>query len=123
MKTPSGQVGVSRPKVTLMMIMCGIVGAVSAGAVSAATTDEDVPTMTVRYSPSSLDTDQGAKVLYRRLVSAAVEVCPQYGGNPRWVTDAVRHCREQAIANAVFKINNPRLAAVHATNAKNGKNG
>jgi UrcA family protein len=118
-KNTSGQVGVSRPKVTLMMIMAGIVGAVSAGAVSAATTDEDVPTMTVRYNPSSLETDQGAKALYRRLVNAAVEVCPQYGST-RWVTDAVRHCRELAIANAVFKINNPRLAAVHATNAKNG---
>ena len=120
MKTSSGQVGVSRPKVTLMMIMCGIVGAVSAGAVSAATTDEDVLTTSVRYSPSSLETEQGAKALYRRLVNAAVEVCPQYGGNPHFVSGAVRHCREQAIANAVFKINNPRLAAVHASNAKNG---
>ena len=63
---------------------------------------------------------KGAKALYRRLVNAAAEVCPQYGGNPHFVTGAVRHCREQAIANAVFKINNPRLAAVHATNAKNG---
>ncbi len=118
-KSTSDQVGVSRPKVTLMMILCGIVGAASAGAVSAATPDEDVPTMTVRYSPSSLETEQGAKALYRRLVNAAAEVCPQYG-NSRWVTDAVRHCRDQAIADAVFKINNPRLAAVHATNAKNG---
>jgi UrcA family protein len=118
-KTTSGHVRVSRPKVTLMMIMCGIVGAVSAGAVSAAATDDDVPAVTVRYNPSSLETEQGAKALYRRLVNAAVEVCPQFG-NPRWVTDAVRHCREQAIANAVFKINNPRLAAVYATNAKNG---
>jgi len=100
------------------MIMCGIVGAVSAGAVSAATPDEDVYTMTVRYSASSLETEQGTKALYRRLVAAAVEVCPSY--DPHWVTDAVRHCRQQAIANAVFKINNPRLAAVHATNAKNG---
>jgi UrcA family protein len=119
-KTTYGQVGVSRPKVTLMMIICGMVGAVSAGAVSAATTGDEVPTMTVRYSPSSLETDQGAKALYRRLLNAAVDVCPQYGGNPHWVSDAVRHCREQAIANAVFKINNPRLAAVHATSAKNG---
>ena len=61
----------------------------------------------------------GRQALYRRLVNAAVEVCPQYG-SPRFVTDAVRHCREQAIANAVFKIDNPRLVAVHATNAKNG---
>ena len=120
MKTSSGQVGVSRPKVTLMMIMCGIVGAVSAGAVSAATADEDVLSMTVRYRPSSLDTEQGAKVLYRRLVNAAVEVCPQFGANPHFVSSAVRHCREQAIADAVFKINNPRLAAVHASSAKNG---
>ena len=118
MKTTSGQVGVSRPKVTLMMIMCGIVSAVSAGAVSAATSDEDVLTMTVRYSPTSLETDQGAKALYRQLLNAAVEVCPQY--DPHFVSGAVRHCREQAIANAVFKINNPRLAAVHASNAKNG---
>lgn len=118
-KTTSGQVGVSRPKVTLMMIMCGIFGAVSAGAVSAATTDDDVRSITVRYSPASLETDQGAQALYHRLVKAAIEVCPQYG-NPHFVTREVRHCREQSIANAVIKINNPRLAAVHATTAKNG---
>jgi UrcA family protein len=116
----SGHVRVSRPKITLMMLMCGIVSAASVGAVSAATTDDDVRTITVRYNPASLETDHGAQALYRRLVKAAIEVCSQGAGNPRFISDAVRHCREQSIARAVFQINNPRLAAVYATNAKNG---
>ena len=59
------------------MILCGIVGAASIGAASAATTDDDVPSITVRYNPQSLDTESGAERFISRLVKAAVEVCPQ----------------------------------------------
>jgi UrcA family protein len=109
---------VSRPKITLMMLLCGIVSAASIGAASAATTDDEVRSITVHYSPQSLDTDSGAQALYRRIVKAAVIVCPQ--DDPHWISSAVRRCREQSVARAVFKINNPRLVAVHATSAKSG---
>jgi UrcA family protein len=67
------KVAASRPSVTLLMILCGIVGATAA---SAATPKDDVPALKVRYTADALDTDHGAKVLYTRLVHAAEQVCP-----------------------------------------------
>jgi UrcA family protein len=112
-------VTVARPKITLMMVLCGVVSAVSAGAVSAATPTDDVPRIVVRYNAESLATESGARALYSRLVRAAEQVCPASPGGP-FLNSAVLHCREQSIARAVMQIDNPRLAAVYATNTKHG---
>jgi len=111
-------VSVSRPQVTLAMILCGSVFSASAGAVSGATPDDGVPKITVRYSTANLNTDEGARVLYRRLVNAAEAVCPATTVDRPFLTEAVRRCREQALARAVLSIDNPRLAALHGTSAK-----
>jgi UrcA family protein len=103
-----------------MMILCGIVGAAAMGAVSAATTDDDVPAVTVRYNPESLATDSGARALYRRLVMAAEAVCPAAAESRPFLNEAVRHCRDAALARAVHQIDSPRLAAVYETSAKRG---
>jgi UrcA family protein len=118
--TSTDRVIVSHPKVTLIMILCGVVGAGAVGVVSAATAADDVPHLTVRYSPQSLGTDDGARALYRRLVTAAEAVCPASTSDRPFVSRAVQHCRDEAVARAVDSINNPRLAAVHATSAKSG---
>jgi UrcA family protein len=110
----------SRPKIAVMMLVCGIAGAASIGAASAATGDADVLSTTVQFNPDNLATDSGARHLYHRIVSAAAEVCPQDASNPHWVSNKVQQCREQAIARAVMKINNPKLVAVYSTSSKNG---
>ena len=114
------EVQVSRRKITMAMIVCGMVGAAFIGAASAATADDGAPSITVRYNPQSLDTESGARALYSRLVKAAVEVCPQGSDSTRWINKAVSECREQAIARAVFQVNNPRLAALYAAKSKIG---
>jgi len=114
------QVPVSRRRITLAMIACGIVGAAFAGAASAATGDNGAASVSVRYSRQSLGTESGARELYNRLVKAAAEVCPQGSDSPRWISDAVRECRAQSVSRAVLRVNNPRLAAVYATSAKSG---
>jgi UrcA family protein len=114
------QVPVSRRRLTLAMIACGMAGAASIGAASAATAADDAPSITVRYNPQSLDTESGARELYSRLVQAAAAVCPQGSDSPRWISDAVRECRAQSVSRAVLRVNNPRLAAVYATSAKSG---
>jgi UrcA family protein len=114
----TSRVTVSRPKITLMMLMCSIVSAAGVGAVSAATTEDDAMSIKVHYNAQSLDTDSGAKSLYRQLVKAAVEVCPQ-DASPHLISSAVRQCREESVARAVNKIHNEKLAAVYAANAKN----
>jgi UrcA family protein len=104
----------------MALIVCGIVGAAFIGAASAATTDDDVPRTTVHYNPQSLDTESGARAFYSRLVKAAAEVCPQDSESPHWITAQVRECRAQALARAVFQVNNPRLAAVYAASSRSG---
>jgi UrcA family protein len=110
----------SRPKLTVMMLVCGIVGAACIGAVSAATPDEDVPHIALHYNPQSLDTDRGAQILYHRIVHAADEVCPQDPTSPHLVPAAVRQCREAAVARAVYAVHSPKLVAAYTASSKHG---
>jgi UrcA family protein len=109
----------SRAKTALLMLTVGAGLAAAMGTASAATADQDVPSVVLRYSSESLATDAGVKALYRRLVSASEKVCPETGRSP-WVSDDVRACRREAVARAVAHVNNPHLAALYATSAKNG---
>jgi UrcA family protein len=106
-------------KITLAMLMCGIGAAAAAGMASAATPDSDVPTITVKYDPASLDSNYGARVLYTRLANAAAEVCPNYG-DPHWISHQVQVCRERALEGAVAKVHNPRVAAIYLSSTKHG---
>ena len=110
----------SRRRIAMAMMICGMAGAAFIGAASAATAADEAPSITVRYNPQSLDTESGAHQLYNRLIQAAAEVCPQSSESPRWISERVRECRAQAVARAVFQVNNPRLASVHATSSKSG---
>jgi UrcA family protein len=114
------QVRVVRPKITLAMILCGLVGAAGIGAASAATPDDESLSITVNYDPQALSTQDGARALYRKLVRAAADVCPAGSASPHLLSAAVRQCREQSVARAVFKINNPSLVAVYNSSAKHG---
>jgi UrcA family protein len=106
-------------KITLAMLMCGIGAAAATGMASAATPDLETPTLAVKYDAASLDTYEGARQLYARIASAAVEVCPNYD-NPHWITHQVEVCRQRAIENAVAKVHNPRLAAIYESTTKRG---
>jgi UrcA family protein len=108
------------PKITIAMMVCGIVSAVGVGAASAAASEDDVPAVALKYDPMSLTTDRGARELYKRLKYAANQVCPQYAATGPFVSAAVQQCRDQAVARAVLKINNPRLVAVYQSSIKNG---
>ena len=56
---------------------------------------------------------------YRKIVSAAEQVCPQNPGS-RIPSQAVRECRAESVARAVMKINNSKLAAIHDSASRNG---
>ena len=114
------QVRVVRPKITLAMILCGVVGAAGIGAVSAATPDDESSSVAVKYHAEDLSTQEGARVLYRKLVRAAAEVCPTDSASPLFPSPAIAKCRAQSIARAVFKINNPSLVAVYNASTKHG---
>jgi UrcA family protein len=114
------QARIVHPKITLAMILCGVVGAAGIGAVSAATPGDEPLSVSVKYDPQDLSTQDGARVLYRKLVRAAAAVCPASSADPYVLSPAVRECREQSVARAVFKINNPSLVAVYNNSAKHG---
>jgi UrcA family protein len=110
---------VSRPHITIAMILCGIVSAAGIGAASAAVQEDDAPSIVVKYSSDNLLTDSGARVVYRKIVAAAEQVCPTRVDS-LILSGAVRQCRAQAIARAVLEINNPKLAAIHDSASRNG---
>lgn len=99
--------------------LLALTGVLAAGAATAAAPQSDVPQVVVRYSAQSLATDSGVRALYKRLNSAAREVCPQ-DSETLWITQAVRECRKQAVEHAVEQIGNSHLAAVSDFELKRG---
>jgi UrcA family protein len=76
------------------------------------------PTVSVRYDDLNLGTAAGAHALYRRIVSAAQQVCPR--AEP-WDMDLYRAshaCQARAIERAVREVHDPRLAAVYEHSGK-----
>jgi len=108
-----------RAKIALL-VLGSFAGVMAAGAASAASPESDVPTVLVHYSPQSLATDEGVKVLYRRIVAAAKEVCPESPTRNFAQQARVEQCRSEAIVRAVQQVDNSRLAALHAARSKNG---
>jgi UrcA family protein len=103
-----------------LLLLGSLAGVMAAGVAGAATSDNDPPSVVVKYSDLSLATDSGVNRLYRRIMSAAREVCPDSPIRDFGMLRQVEACRNQAIARAVRQIDNSRLAALHASHTKNG---
>ncbi len=108
-----------RAKAALLMVAGGL-GLALAGAASAAAADAEAPTLVVRYSTDSLSTHSGVQELYRRIVRAARQVCPETSIRDLRANELARACREQAVSKAIRQINNSQLAALHANSSKSG---
>jgi len=69
----------------------------------------------VKFADLDASTSQGAAALYRRIHSAALDVCSRMyviEQAYRLHSDA---CLQQVIADAVIKVNRPALSAVYAS--------
>ena len=108
----------SRAKLVLLLLG-SLAGVIAAGAANA-NPDSDAPSVVVKYSEQSLASDAGVRDLYRRITAAARQVCPTASILDLSGLRMVEVCRDQAVARAIHKIDNSRLAALHATRAKNG---
>jgi UrcA family protein len=88
---------------------------------NAARADESVdalPHKVVSFKDLNLDTPEGAAVLYRRITSAANEVC----GNPdRYNLSQfkLQICVKDAVSRAITQVNRPMLTSLY--NEKTGK--
>ncbi|HWX81390.1 MAG TPA: UrcA family protein [Steroidobacteraceae bacterium] len=102
------------------LLLIGGMAVAAAGAAVAAPADNDVYSIALRFPTASLATDSGVQSLYRRIEMAAEKVCVIEPAGSRLPNEAVLKCRKEAIANAVDKIHNQRLAALHAASNKSG---
>jgi UrcA family protein len=74
----------------------------------------------VHYSATSFDTTEGTANVYRKLRTAARTVCGLNNGS-RLTLDqgiAARECFETALAEAVRRIDSPKLTSVHSKNSR-----
>ncbi|HET9862074.1 MAG TPA: UrcA family protein [Steroidobacteraceae bacterium] len=89
-----------------------------AGAADRTATNDDIA---VRFSDQRVNSPAEAEALYKKLRSAAREVCDANAGGHRTleVRTRVDRCVKSVLADAVSKINQPLLTSVYE--ARNGK--
>jgi UrcA family protein len=99
-------------RLMLKIPLVALFGVAAVGASAAFASPVSAPRQVVRYDGAILSTDAGARALYAKLARAAEKVCPNTYSlvNNKFVQE----CREQAIAGAIAKIGNQRLAELHA---------
>jgi UrcA family protein len=105
----------STPRCTLLA--GAILGALalSFATVSSADDGTSPPQVIVKFADLDASTSQGAAALYRRIDSAAEDVCSRMYISTeayRWYKNA---CLKKLIADAVTKVNEPALSAVFAS--------
>jgi UrcA family protein len=76
---------------------------------------EEQPSVVVHFADLDISHPEGATALYRRIQSAAFQVCSEYNASGMWYVSAARECARRAIAEAVAKLNLPTLNAVYAS--------
>ncbi len=89
--------------------------AFSFATVSRADDDTAPPQVIVKFADLDVSTSQGAAALYRRIHSAAVDVCSRMYVTEqeyKWHKNA---CLQKVIGDAVIKVNRPALSAVFAS--------
>jgi len=76
--------------------------------------------VTVSYSDVAFGNTAGAAHVYRKLKNAARQVCGvTLGTQTLEMRVATSECFDEALAEAVRKIDRPTLSAVHAADARN----
>jgi UrcA family protein len=91
-----------------------ILGALAFSFATASNADDGTapPQVIVKFADLDVSTSQGAAALYRRIRSAAVDVCSRMYLSEvsyRWHAQA---CLPKVIGDAVLKVNRPALSAV-----------
>jgi len=70
-------------------------------------------TTIVAYGDLNLDSEQGAKVLYARIRSAAGNVCSSLEGRDLTEKKLWQGCFDKAVGSAVVQVNSTRVTALH----------
>jgi len=73
--------------------------------------DAAAPAYKVRFGDLDLDTAAGSEQLYSRIRMGAESVCRSWDGRDLKSVAKHKHCLADAVADAVAKVDNPRLTA------------
>ena len=106
----------NRPRAFIAALAAlGVLGAAALGSPAVASADDAAGLQTnVYFTAQQLSTEQGTRAVYRRIVSAAQQVCPGYDSLSPDVVNKSKECQRAAIARAIGMIGSARLAAVDA---------
>jgi UrcA family protein len=89
--------------------------ALSFASVSSADDRTSPPQVIVKFADLDVSTQQGAQTIYRRIHSAADNVCfRMYASNEAYKLNRDA-CLQKVIADAVTKVNEPALSAIFAS--------
>jgi UrcA family protein len=102
------------------LLLVGCVLGIGSSMAHAAGAADAVPSVAVQYSTIDLSSDEGARNLYRRIVTAAQAVCPNADLRDLNAYALSKSCKSEAIARAVRDVRSPRLAAISGAHANNG---
>jgi UrcA family protein len=97
---------------TKQIAMASVAAICVASATMGAHADEaavNAPTRTVHYSDLNLNTPTGVSVLYRRIRSAAEQVCGDVNSRRLEEAAAAKACVSKAVYVSVHSVNNVRL--------------
>lgn len=99
-----------------------LLAAGTAGAADRTATSADIA---VKYSQVQLGNEADAENLYKKLRSSARAVCDDNAGGHRTLEVRARaeRCVNQVLADAVRKINQPLLTALHESKSKSANVG
>jgi UrcA family protein len=100
-------------RITVTLLAACAVTALSAAANLAKAADAPATaSVVVRYADLDVATPNGAAKLYRRIASAAHQVCPQADSSRLEDKMAAWSCRRQAVNRAVEQVNSPQVASL-----------
>jgi UrcA family protein len=92
-----------------------LAGLASGGAFAQEPSNANAPSVTIRYSDLNLAKPGAVQVLYRRVESAAKEVCNHGESRELSRMAAAERCIDQAMGEAIAKIDVPQLNALYRT--------
>ena len=76
---------------------------------------ETTHVVSVEYVPATLSSEEGAQALYERLRDAAARACGRYERRDLAARQQWKACYSQALAAAVERVGDERIAALHST--------
>jgi UrcA family protein len=105
---------------TLVLAAGAVTLLVGAANIASAASVDEVRSVNVRYDDILINTELGNTVLYRRIVSAAVQVCGSPDIRDLDAIAATKTCQRTAVERAVESVHSQLLTAFYSAHLMRG---